>query len=59
MKPDMNLGAQRLANQNDLLALEHYDSLVNNVDEILNKHLRTSKDIEKDKVRVAKTYNKK
>jgi hypothetical protein len=33
--------------------------MVDNIDEVTNKRLKTLKEIEKDKARVAKAYNKK
>jgi dihydroneopterin aldolase len=56
---EVNLDAYRLAKQNDLSAIMYHDMMVDNIDEMTNKRLKTLKKIEKDKARVAKAYNKK
>jgi hypothetical protein len=56
---EVNLGAYRLAKQNDLSVVDYYDAMMDNIDEVTNKRLRALKEIEKDKIRVAKAYNKK
>ena len=56
---EINLDAYRLAKQNDLTAVDYYDLMMNNIDEVSDKRLQALKEIEKDKFRVAKTYNKK
>ena len=56
---EVNLGAYRLAKQNDLNAVDYYDLMMDNIDEVTDKRLEALKEIEKDKIRVARTYNKK
>ena len=56
---EVNLDAYRLAKQNDLSAVDYYNSMMDNIDEVTDKHMKTLKEIEKDKVRVARAYNKK
>ena len=55
----MNLDAYRLAKQNDFTAVDYYDLMMDNIDEISDKWLQTLKKIEMDKLRVARAYNKK
>jgi hypothetical protein len=47
-----------LAKQNDLSAVDYYDLMIENIDDLTNKCLRALMEIEKDKLRVAKAYNK-
>ena len=55
----MNLDAYRLAKENDLTAVDYYNLMMDNVDEVSDKRLQALKEIEKDKLRVAWAYNKK
>ena len=59
MPVEVNLDAYRLAKQNDLAAVDYYDSMMDNVDEVSDKRLQDLKKIEKDKLRVTRAYNKK
>jgi hypothetical protein len=56
--PLKNLDAYRLAKQNDLSAVMYHDFMMNNVDEVTDKRMQALKEIEKDKPRVARAYNK-
>ena len=56
---EVNLDAYRLAKQNDLSAIDYYNSMMDNNDEVTDKRMKALKEIEKDKLRVAKAYNKK
>ena len=56
---EINLDAYRLAKQNDLTAVDYYDLKMDNIDEVSDKWLQALKEIEKDKLRVARAYNKK
>jgi len=56
---EVNLNAYRLAKQNDLSAIDYYNSMMDNIDEVTDKRLKALKEIEKDKLRVARAYNKK
>ena len=56
---EVNLDAYRLAKQNDLSAVMYHDLMMDNIDEVVDVRLTALKDIEKDKARVAKEYNKK
>ena len=56
---EVNLDAYRLAKQNDFSAINYYDLMMDNIDEVTDKHLKALKEIEKDKLRVARADNKK
>jgi hypothetical protein len=55
----VNLDAYGLAKQNDLSAIMYHDLMMDNIDEVTDVRLKALKEIEKDKARVAKAYNKK
>jgi hypothetical protein len=55
---EVNLDAYRLAKQNDLSAVDYYNSMMDNIDEVTDKRIKALKEIEKDKVRVVRAYNK-
>ena len=48
-----------MAKQNDLTAVNYYDLMMDNIGEVSNKRLQALKEIEKDKIWVARAYNKK
>jgi hypothetical protein len=56
---EVNLDVYRLAKQNDLSTVMYHDLMMDNIDEVTSVRLKALKDIEKDKARVAKAYNKK
>ena len=56
---EVNLDAYRLAKQNDLSVVDYYDLMMDNIDEVSDKRMQALKEIEKDKLRVARAYNKK
>ena len=56
---EVNLDAYRLAKQNDLSIVDYDNSMMDNIDEVTDKRLKVLKEIEKDKLRVARAYNKK
>jgi hypothetical protein len=56
---EVNLDAYRLAKQNNLSAVDYHNLMMDNIDEISDKRLQALKEIEKDKLRVARAYNKK
>jgi hypothetical protein len=56
---EVNLAAYRLAKQNELSAVDYHDLMMDSVDEITDKRLQALKEIEKDKIRVARAYNMK
>jgi hypothetical protein len=56
---EVNLDVYRLAKQNDLLAVVYHDLMMDNIDEVTDMRLKTLKEIDKDKARVSRAYNKK
>jgi hypothetical protein len=56
---EVNLDAYRLAKQNNLSIVMYHDLMIDNIDEVTDVRLKALKEIEKDKARVAKAYNKK
>jgi hypothetical protein len=56
---EVNLGAYRLAKQNDLNFDTYYALMMDSTDEVTDKRLEALEVIEKDKKRVARAYNKK
>ena len=56
---EVNLDAYRLAKQNDISAIDYYNSMMDNIDEVTDKRMKALKEIERDKLRVARAYNKK
>jgi hypothetical protein len=56
---EVNLGAYRLAKQNDLDTVVYHNLMMDNIDEITDKRTRALMEIKKDKARVARAYNKK
>jgi hypothetical protein len=56
---EINLNAVRFAKQNDLTVGDYYNSIMDNIDEVTDKRVTTLGEIEKDKIMVAKVYNKK
>jgi hypothetical protein len=55
---EVNLGAYRLAKQNDLSADIYYALMMDNINEVTDKRLEALEANEKDKKRVARAYNK-
>src|SRR3954465_1765466 len=55
----INLNALRIAKQNGLSTVDFYNLMMDNIDEVSNKRLAALGAIEKDKLRVARAYNKK
>ena len=56
---EVNLQALRVARQNDLSAVDYNDLMMDIIDEVPEKRLKALQEIEKEKLRVAKAYNKK
>ena len=48
-----------MAKQNGLSAVDYHDLMMDNIDEVSDKRLQALKEIKKDKLRVARAYNKK
>ena len=47
-----------MAKQNDLSAVDYHDLMMDNINEVSDKRLKVLNETEKDKFRVARTYNK-
>ena len=56
---EVNLAALRFAKQNDLLTENYYNLMMDNIDEVADNRSEALKGIEKEKLQVAKFYNKK
>jgi hypothetical protein len=56
---EINLNALRISKQNDLSTVDFYNLMMDNIDEVADKRLAALGAIEKDKLRVARAYNKK
>jgi hypothetical protein len=56
---EISLNVVRFARQNDLTVDDYYDSMMDNIDKVTDKRVTTLGEIEKDKIMVAKAYNKK
>jgi HEAT repeat protein len=54
----VNLGAYRLSKQNDLNVNTYHALMIDNIDEVTDKRLEALEEIEKNKRRVARAYNK-
>jgi hypothetical protein len=55
---EVNLGAYRLAKQNDLNVDTYHALMMDNIDEVTDKRLEALEAIEKNKRRVSRAYNK-
>jgi hypothetical protein len=56
---EISLNAIKFARQNDLAVSDYHDLIMDNIDEVTDKKLMPLREIEKDKIIVAKAYNKK
>jgi hypothetical protein len=56
---EVNLAAFRLAKQNNLVVNSYYALMMDNIDEVTDKRLEALVEIERDKRRVARAYNRK
>jgi hypothetical protein len=55
---EVNLDALRIARQNELSAIDYHNLMLDRLDEALDVRLKALGDIDKDKLRVARAYNK-
>jgi hypothetical protein len=55
---EVNLDDLRIARQNELSAIDYRNLMLDRLDEVLNERVKALGEIERDKLRVAKTYNK-
>jgi hypothetical protein len=53
---EITLNAIRFAKQNDLIASNYHDLMMENNDEVTDKRMVTLREIERDKVIAAKAY---
>jgi hypothetical protein len=56
---EISLNAVRFARQNNLTVTDYYNSMMDNIDEVTDKRVIALGAIEKDKIMVARAYNKK
>jgi hypothetical protein len=56
---EISLNVVRFAKQNDLTVGDYYNSMMDNIDEVTDKRVTVLREIEKDKIMVAKAYDKK
>jgi hypothetical protein len=56
---EVNLGTYKLARQSNLNVESYYALMMDNIDEVSDKRMEALEEIEKDKRRVARAYNKK
>jgi hypothetical protein len=56
---EISLNVVRFTRQNDLTIGDYYNSMMDNIDEVTDKRVTALGEIEKDKIMVAKAYNKK
>jgi hypothetical protein len=55
---EVNLDALRIARQNELSAIDYHNLILDRLDEVSDKRVKTLGEIERDKLRVARAYNK-
>ena len=55
---EINLQALRVARQNDLSVVDYSNLMMDKIDEVPEERLKALREIEKEKLRVAKAYNK-
>jgi hypothetical protein len=56
---EISLNAVRFGRQNDLTLTDYYNAMMDNIDEVTDKRVIALGAIEKDKIMVARAYNKK
>jgi hypothetical protein len=56
---EISLNAVRFTGQNDLTLTDYYNAMMDNIDEVIDKRVIALGAIEKDKIMVARAYNKK
>jgi transposase InsO family protein len=55
---EVNLDALRIAQQDELLAVDYHNLMLDKLDEVSDERVKALGEIERDKLRVAKAYNK-
>jgi hypothetical protein len=56
---EVNLDALRIARQNELSAIDYHNLMLNRLDKASDERIKSLAKIERDKLRVARVYNKK
>jgi hypothetical protein len=55
---EVNLDALRIARQNELSAINYHNLMLDRIDEVSDERVKALGEIKRDKLRVAKAYNK-
>jgi hypothetical protein len=55
---EVNLDALQIARQNELSAIDYHNLMLDRLDEVSNERVKALGEIERDKLRVARAYNK-
>jgi hypothetical protein len=55
---EVNLDSLRIARQNELLVVDYHNLMLDRLDEVSNERIKALGEIERDKLRVARAYNK-
>jgi hypothetical protein len=55
---EVNLDVLQIARQNGLLAVDYYNLMLDRLNEVSDERVKTLCEIERDKLRVARPYNK-
>jgi hypothetical protein len=55
---EVNLDALRIAQQNELSVVDYHNLMLDRLDEVSDERVKTLGEIERDKLRVARAYNK-
>jgi hypothetical protein len=55
---EVNLDALQIAQQNELSAIDYHNLMLDRIDEVLNERVKALGEIERDKLRAVKAYNK-
>jgi hypothetical protein len=55
---EVNLDALRITRQNELSAIDYHNLMLDRLDRVSDKRVKTLGEIERDKLRVARAYNK-
>jgi hypothetical protein len=55
---EVNLDALRIARQNELSAVDYHNLMLNRLDKVLEERVNTLGKLEREKLRVARYYNK-
>jgi hypothetical protein len=55
---EINLDALRIAWQNELSVVDYHNLMIDRLDEVPDERVKALSEIERDKLRVAKAYNK-